>query len=78
MLNPGTGWQAPAVVCAHGSVRAPNESTVTPLEEQMADRRIELEQGILALIILTYMALGILYAVVTPPWQVPDEPAHYN
>jgi 4-amino-4-deoxy-L-arabinose transferase-like glycosyltransferase len=22
--------------------------------------------------------LGALYAVLTPPWQVPDEPAHYN
>lgn len=30
------------------------------------------------LIIAAYLALGILYAVRTPPWQVPDEPAHYN
>jgi 4-amino-4-deoxy-L-arabinose transferase-like glycosyltransferase len=30
------------------------------------------------LIIAAYLATGILYAVNTPPWQVPDEPAHYN
>ena len=30
------------------------------------------------LIIAAYLAIGILYAVKTPPWQVPDEPAHYN
>lgn len=30
------------------------------------------------LIIVAYLVMGILYAVKTPPWQVPDEPAHYN
>ncbi|MCA1553249.1 MAG: hypothetical protein LC737_02600, partial [Chloroflexi bacterium] len=25
-----------------------------------------------------YLALAALYALNTPPWQVPDEPAHYN
>lgn len=25
-----------------------------------------------------YLLLGGLYALYTPPWQVPDEPAHYN
>ena len=33
---------------------------------------------LLALILLAYAVLGVLYAVYTPPWQVPDEPAHYN
>jgi len=33
---------------------------------------------ILALILLLYFALGILFAVNTPAWQAPDEPAHYN
>jgi 4-amino-4-deoxy-L-arabinose transferase-like glycosyltransferase len=37
-----------------------------------------LERSILALIVLAYVALGSLYALLTPPWQVPDEPAHYN
>ena len=30
------------------------------------------------LIIAAYLLTGILYAVKTPPWQAPDEPAHYN
>ncbi len=32
----------------------------------------------LALIVLAYLAIATLYAVQTPAWQVPDEPAHYN
>jgi hypothetical protein len=32
----------------------------------------------LVLIVLTYLALATAYAVGTPRWQVPDEPAHYN
>ncbi len=27
---------------------------------------------------LAYMTIGALYAVNTPAWQAPDEPAHYN
>jgi len=30
------------------------------------------------IIVGIYLAVGVLYAVYTPPWQVPDEPAHYN
>ena len=30
------------------------------------------------IILVTYLAAGVLYAVVTPRWQAPDEPAHYN
>lgn len=33
---------------------------------------------LLALTVAAYLALGVLYAVETPAWQVPDEPAHYN
>jgi hypothetical protein len=29
-------------------------------------------------IVIAYLVLGAMYAVATPPWQVPDEPAHYN
>ena len=29
-------------------------------------------------VLAAYVALGALYAVHTPAWQVPDEPAHYN
>src|SRR5262245_2414668 len=31
-----------------------------------------------SLIAWLYLALAWLYALNTPPWQVPDEPAHYN
>lgn len=43
----------------------------------MINQRL-LERGILAFIVLAYLVLGTVYAVVTPRWQVPDEPAHYN
>ncbi len=33
---------------------------------------------VLALIVVAYLCVGALYAVKTPDWQVPDEPAHYN
>jgi hypothetical protein len=33
---------------------------------------------LLPLIVFIYLVLGTLYAVYTPPWQAPDEPAHYN
>ncbi len=32
----------------------------------------------LGAILVAYFVIGILYAVNTPAWQVPDEPAHYN
>ena len=32
----------------------------------------------LVLILLAYAVIGALYAAYTPPWQAPDEPAHYN
>ncbi|MCC7353124.1 MAG: DUF2142 domain-containing protein, partial [Anaerolineae bacterium] len=33
---------------------------------------------LLATIIFAYLVIAFLYAFYTPPWQVPDEPAHYN
>jgi 4-amino-4-deoxy-L-arabinose transferase-like glycosyltransferase len=33
---------------------------------------------LLVTIVAVYAAIGVLYAVFTPTWQVPDEPAHYN
>jgi 4-amino-4-deoxy-L-arabinose transferase-like glycosyltransferase len=33
---------------------------------------------IFTIIIITWLGLGGLYAVFTPAWQAPDEPAHYN
>jgi 4-amino-4-deoxy-L-arabinose transferase-like glycosyltransferase len=32
----------------------------------------------LYVVLAAYVALGSLYAIHTPAWQVPDEPAHYN
>ncbi len=39
---------------------------------------LRLERVLLALIVVVTLALGIGYAVRTPAWQSPDEPAHYN
>jgi 4-amino-4-deoxy-L-arabinose transferase-like glycosyltransferase len=36
------------------------------------------QHTLLAIILLIYLILGVLFAVYTPPWQAPDEPAHYN
>ncbi len=36
------------------------------------------ERAALIGILIGYGLLAILYATLTPPWQVPDEPAHYN
>ncbi len=32
----------------------------------------------LAALLIVYFLIGSLYAVLTPAWQAPDEPAHYN
>lgn len=33
---------------------------------------------LLGLILVLYLIVATLYALKTPPWQTPDEPAHYN
>lgn len=33
---------------------------------------------LLLIILAAYLALGVLYALKTPPWETPDEPAHFN
>ncbi|MFC2031387.1 hypothetical protein ACFLWA_11765, partial [Chloroflexota bacterium] len=38
----------------------------------------QLAGWLLLTIIAVYAILGTAYAVVTPSWQAPDEPAHYN
>lgn len=35
-------------------------------------------QGVLALIVVAYLVLAVLYATRVPIWNAPDEPAHYN
>jgi uncharacterized membrane protein len=32
----------------------------------------------LLLIMILYFVVGVQFAMVTPAWQIPDEPAHYN
>ncbi len=39
---------------------------------------IQPARGWLPAVILLYLVLGTLYAIYTPAWQAPDEPAHYN
>ena len=34
--------------------------------------------GPIGLILITFLLVGTLYALLTPDWQAPDEPAHYN
>ncbi len=36
------------------------------------------QRATLGILLAVYLALGALFATLTPPWQVPDEPAHYN
>lgn len=36
------------------------------------------EWGLLGAIVAVYLVIATLFAINTPPWQVPDEPAHYN
>lgn len=37
-----------------------------------------LQLAALALLLIIYFLIGSLYATLTPAWQSPDEPAHYN
>jgi hypothetical protein len=33
---------------------------------------------VLSVIVVIYILLAVLYAILTPKWQAPDEPAHFN
>ncbi len=39
---------------------------------------INFRQPLFIAILLTYIVSAVLYALLTPNWQSPDEPAHYN
>jgi len=41
-------------------------------------QRTAIQKAPLALILVIYLVLGGAYALYTPLWQVPDEPAHFN
>lgn len=38
----------------------------------------QLERAAFWVILVGYLLIGTLYAIYTPAWQAPDEPAHYN
>jgi MFS family permease len=44
----------------------------------MYPRRLCNVHLLLVITVVAYAVIGILYAALTPTWQVPDEPAHYN
>lgn len=44
----------------------------------MSGYRSPLSKAVLALIVAVYCVMALAYAVETPKWHVPDEPAHYN
>jgi hypothetical protein len=48
------------------------------IEPASAPVKPKLPLPLLALALLGYFALVLAYALCTPPWQAPDEPAHYN
>jgi len=41
-------------------------------------RRAAPWQLALGAVVVGYLALGTAYTLLTPPWQAPDEPAHFN
>ncbi len=45
---------------------------MTPMPASRAPRLV------FGLIVVAYLAIASLYALLTPAWQTPDEPAHYN
>lgn len=49
-----------------------NTGTIAPVNPRLAYCLL------LAAIVVVYVAIGALYAALTPTWQIPDEPAHYN
>jgi len=50
----------------------PHAGTIAPVNPRLLTRVR------LTVIVAVYVTIGVLYAALTPTWQVPDEPAHYN
>ncbi len=44
----------------------------------MTNHQLPITKYALPAILTAYFIIGILYAALTPAWQAPDEPAHYN
>ena len=59
--------------------RAPAQPGVyRPISANLDSYYIRRPRRILLLIVLGYLVAATLFAVTTPAWQNPDEPAHYN
>jgi 4-amino-4-deoxy-L-arabinose transferase-like glycosyltransferase len=52
-----------------------NDRHVRPVTKDEGQIR---PSSFIVLIVAAYLIIGTLFAVNTPAWQVPDEPAHYN
>jgi hypothetical protein len=55
----------------------PNELVHMP-STNTQNRSRRLQRTALIIIMTLYCILTVLYAVLTPPWEAPDEPAHYR
>lgn len=53
------------------------DSSVTPARSRERPA-LSAQHLIFILIIGAYFVIGALFAIYVPPWQSPDEPAHYN
>lgn len=61
------------------SVDAPVQPGVyRPISANLDSYYVRRPRRLLALILLGYLLAATIFAVVTPAWQNPDEPAHYN
>jgi 4-amino-4-deoxy-L-arabinose transferase-like glycosyltransferase len=49
------------------------QSAISGQQSAISNQRLAL-----VFILIGYFVVGTLFAVRTPPWQAPDEPAHYN
>jgi len=61
--------------------RAPVEARGQVTKDQRRRARVPFVPGpssFVIFIVVAYLVIGALYALKTPAWQVPDEPAHYN
>jgi 4-amino-4-deoxy-L-arabinose transferase-like glycosyltransferase len=53
-------------------------SSYRPISASLDHYYLRRPRFALALILIGYVVAATLYAVITPDWQNPDEPAHYN
>lgn len=69
---PPTSWRGKKLSLCHDT-GVPDD-----LLNRHAMTRSRPEVALFLCILAGYLIAGALFAVYTPPWQAPDEPAHYN